>query len=109
MKQAVLLVGHGSRDPEGNKEFVDFARQAGMHYCMLDYVEPSLPTGIANCHQRGAKSVVVLPYFLFTSTLVKEIHRVARKLGCESRSHLGIHPVLLHQRRDEMALPKSQN
>ncbi len=228
MKQTVLLIGHGSKDPEGNAEFTAFAREAGVRYCMLDYVEPSVPTafallseegiaavsvipyflfagghvmydiprlikeaqvkypdmsiklgqhlgfeeallqaavdrlglvkrpasravllvgrgslkaeviaemkwvaqrfrelsgyghvahcfislsspdlrtGILNCRAQGAESVIVLPYFLFTGVLVKQIDQIARALGCEIRPHLGNHPKLIHlvqQRRDEL-------
>ncbi len=72
MKEAVLLVGHGSKDPEGNKEFEDFAARAGMRHCMLDYVEPSLPTALALLAAEGVSELAVIPYFLFAGGHVKK-------------------------------------
>ncbi len=95
MKKAVLLVGHGSKDPEGNAEFEAFAQAAGMRYCMLDYVEPSLPTALASLAAEGITDLAVIPYFLFAGGHVKkdipEIINTARKQYPKMAIYLGRH------------------
>lgn len=95
MKQAVLLIGHGSKDPKGNAEFEAFAKQAGMRYCMLDYVEPSLPSALAQLAEEGIRDLAVIPYFLFAGGHVKrdipEIIDKARNLYPKMTIYLGQH------------------
>ncbi len=103
MKQAVLLIGHGSKDPEGNAEFEAFAKQAGMRYCMLDYVEPSLPNALSQLAEEGITHLAVIPYFLFAGGHVKkdipETIDIARKkypaMTIYLGRHLGLEKVLL--------------
>ena len=74
MKQAILLVGHGSRDPEGNEELLAFAgrvrEQLAGEYpvvetCFLEFAKPNIAQGIANCISGGATQVTVVPIILF--------------------------------------------
>jgi sirohydrochlorin ferrochelatase len=67
----VILVDHGSRRGESNAMLLDvvrdFARSSGM--CIvepahMELAEPSIATAFARCVERGAKTVVVFPYFL---------------------------------------------
>ncbi len=102
MKQAVLLVGHGSKDPEGNKEFETFAARAGMRHCMLDYIEPSLPTALSLLAAEGVRDLAVIPYFLFAGGHVKQdipghIQAAAAKypkMNIRLGRHLGLEPAL---------------
>ncbi|WP_179037843.1 sirohydrochlorin chelatase [Paenibacillus sp. URB8-2] len=71
---AILLVGHGSRDPEGNEEllqFADMVRQAAPQYkietCFLEFVQPDIARGIARCVEQGADRVIVIPIMLFAA------------------------------------------
>ncbi len=95
MKKAVLLVGHGSKDPEGNAEFEAFAQVAGMRYCMLDYIEPSLSTALALLAGEGITDLAVIPYFLFAGGHVKkdipETIEIARKKYPTMAIYLGRH------------------
>jgi len=72
--QAVVLVGHGTKDPEGVAEFVGYVRgirqrsggivEAGV----LEYPTDDLPTvqeGFDRAVRQGATSIVALPLFLF--------------------------------------------
>lgn len=70
----ILLVGHGSRDPEGNEELLQFAesvRRAAPEYkietCFLEFVQPDIAHGIAHCIEEGASRVVVIPIMLFAA------------------------------------------
>ena len=68
VKTAVLLIGHGSRDEEGNEEFLRFVDelQASMTGqtvvgCFLEFAEPNIPAGIEVCMALGATRIVAVP------------------------------------------------
>lgn len=70
---ALLLVAHGSRRPQSNREVTALAEKlsehcsehyAAVHSAFLELAEPSIPEGIRYCVDKGAITVVVLPYFL---------------------------------------------
>jgi len=74
MTQAILLVGHGSRDPEGNLELLAFAERVRtrlaakfpvIETCFLELTTPTIPTGIRTCIERGATQVTLVPIILF--------------------------------------------
>ncbi|CAG7614605.1 hypothetical protein PAESOLCIP111_01728 [Paenibacillus solanacearum] len=72
--EAILLVGHGSRDPEGNEELLQFAetvrRMAPEHVietCFLEFAAPNIMKGIDNCAAQGATRVVLVPIILFAA------------------------------------------
>lgn len=70
--RAILFVGHGSRDPEGNEQvqqFVDCLRprlSASFHVetSFLEFGRPSISEGIARCVEAGAAEVAVIPLIL---------------------------------------------
>ncbi|MDR6224140.1 sirohydrochlorin chelatase [Desmospora profundinema] len=71
---AVLFVGHGSRDPEGNAELLQFTDQVSRHLmtpvietCFLELALPDIPQGIARCVERGATRISVIPIMLFSA------------------------------------------
>ncbi|MGQ9837152.1 MAG: sirohydrochlorin chelatase [Cyanobacteriota bacterium] len=68
----LLLIGHGSRDPEGRQAFLDLAQayQARTPYrpvipCFLELTEPSIAQGIQQCIAQGWQEVVAVPLLLF--------------------------------------------
>ena len=71
MSRAILLVDHGSQLPEANHvldRIADALRtrlpQVVVEVAHMELAEPSLATGLARCAERGARDVVVCPYFL---------------------------------------------
>ena len=77
MNDTVLLVGHGSRIPEGNREIEEFARQWRIRrpdwqidVCFVELAEVLLDDGLANA-ARGAKRVIVVPLILNAAGHVK--------------------------------------
>lgn len=79
--KALLLIAHGSRRAASNDEVRELAKRladrAGDSYDMVDaafleLAEPSIPDGIQCCINRGAREVVVLPYFLSAGRHVAE-------------------------------------
>jgi sirohydrochlorin cobaltochelatase len=71
---AILFVGHGSQDPEGNEEVRQFVRslkeQAGtelVETCFLEFEAPDIAEGISRCVAQGATNVAVIPIILFAA------------------------------------------
>lgn len=70
--KAILLVGHGSRDPEGNEQvrrFIDELRprldpSLLVETCFLEFEMPSISQGIDTCVRKGASHVIVIPIML---------------------------------------------
>ncbi len=73
--QGVILVDHGSRREESNQQleemvrvFASAAETAGKFEIVepahMELASPSIADAFANCVKRGAKSVIVFPYFL---------------------------------------------
>ncbi|MCI3923210.1 sirohydrochlorin chelatase [Paenibacillus sp. TRM 82003] len=72
--EAILLVGHGSRDPEGNEELLRFAEGVKarvpdmlVETCFLELALPSIPQGIARLVEAGATRVTLVPIILFAA------------------------------------------
>lgn len=67
---ALLLIGHGSRDPQAIAEYNGFAENlAGqlhlpVYPCFLEFADPPIVAGLRACVEAGARNVVALPLFL---------------------------------------------
>mgnify|MGYP001247025187 CR=1 FL=1 len=71
---AVLFVGHGSQDPEGNEEVRQFVNGLApqidvpiVETCFLEFEEPNMLAGLTACAKRGATRVAVIPIILFSA------------------------------------------
>ncbi|KIL38647.1 sirohydrochlorin cobaltochelatase [Gordoniibacillus kamchatkensis] len=71
---AILFIGHGSREQEGNREFLQFVELVApslqdyiVESCFLELTPPYIPQGIEACVRRGAKRVVLIPMMLFSA------------------------------------------
>jgi sirohydrochlorin ferrochelatase len=110
----VLLVGHGSREPNGTEEFLQTAalvqRVCGptpVEPCFLEFAAPTIEAGFRNLMQRGVRQVVVVPALLFAAGHAKrdiphEVARVAAEypqVQVRQTSHLGTHEKLLELSR----------
>ncbi|QDU89928.1 Sirohydrochlorin ferrochelatase [Pirellulimonas nuda] len=67
----IIVVDHGSRRDASNALLLEvaelFRRQSGMEIvepAHMELAEPSIATAFDRCVERGAKRVVVMPYFL---------------------------------------------
>ena len=107
---AVIIVDHGSRRDESNSQLVEIVeayrrhgRWAVVEPAHMELAEPSIATAFARCVERGAKFVVVFPYFLAPGTHWSEdIPRLAAEAASPFpgvrhavAAPLGIHPLLL--------------
>jgi len=117
-RTAVLLCGHGSRDPEAIREFelaaaalrallpeFDFATG------YLEFARPTIRDGLALLAGRGARRILAIPGMLFAASHVKndlpwEMNSfIAENPGIDVRlgRDLGIDPKLLEAAADRIA------
>ncbi len=68
---AVLLIAHGSRHKPANDDLHHLATRLAdsgsvpiVVACFLELAEPDIATGGARCVELGARSVLMIPYFL---------------------------------------------
>jgi sirohydrochlorin ferrochelatase len=71
IQTAVLLIAHGSRHEPANDDLRQLAARLVergesdiVEACFLELAEPDIPSGGARCVARGARRVLMLPYFL---------------------------------------------
>ena len=71
VSRGVLVVGHGSRRPEANEDVREAALRIGkrggfalVEPAFLEIEHPNIAEGFAQLVQRGARDIVVHPYFL---------------------------------------------
>ena len=78
MKEGIVLLGHGSKDPEWSQPFEKIAVSLGKRLpavpVFLAYLEhgPSLDEAVAALVAKGALSIRVIPLFLGAGGHVKE-------------------------------------
>jgi len=109
MSVAILLMGHGSRVAEANRaldEIADMvARQGGFDIVEVAFREqhpPNIQSGIDACVARGARRILLYPYFLFAGAhvledLPEEMAEAAKRhpgLEMVLGTPLGVHPKL---------------
>jgi sirohydrochlorin ferrochelatase len=109
MRQALLLIAHGSRQDEANADLHHLAAELSRRgifqtviASFLELAEPGIDEGGARCVAAGAERVVLLPYFLSAGVHVRRDLKAARNRlaaqfpGVEFRlaEPLGRHPLL---------------
>jgi sirohydrochlorin ferrochelatase len=72
----VLVIGHGSKDPEARSALKYVADGLGktyrnVSYCFLEIEEPNIKQGIEACSKNNPDCLVVVPYFLHKGAHVK--------------------------------------
>lgn len=79
----LLFVGRGSSDPDANGDVCKLARVIweGSGYktvetCFIGITHPRLEEGFRRAYMYEAKRIIVLPYFLFTGTLMEKIYSI---------------------------------
>lgn len=97
---AVLLVGRGSSDPDGNADLHKVARLLweGRDYplveaCFVGITAPRVPEGLQRCRRLGARRIAVVPYFLFTGVLEERIRSQAEAF---SAAHPDVDVAVTH-------------
>jgi sirohydrochlorin ferrochelatase len=95
MSPAVLIAGHGSRDPEGIAEFLDLARHFRawrpdwpVEIAFLEFARPTIQEGADRLVRAGARTVVVLPGVLMAAGHAK--NDMASEVRLARRRHPGV-------------------
>lgn len=78
-KEAVLLVGHGSRLPEANDSLGKLVslvagKRPGtkVTYAFMQFASPSLPAALQELACAGMQQVTVVPIFLYAGVHIRE-------------------------------------
>jgi sirohydrochlorin ferrochelatase len=110
MRTALLLIAHGSREPEANADLhqvVAGLRRRGRHALVeaafLELAEPGVDAAAGRCVAQGAERVVLLPYFLSSGVHVRRDLAGARErlaarypqVEFRLAEPLGRHPLLI--------------
>jgi sirohydrochlorin ferrochelatase len=106
---AILIMAHGSRIPEANDAAREVAKMV-QEMTGIDIVEvafremhdPGIQQGIDTCVAKGAKRILLIPYFLFMGAhvqedLPEEIEEARKRhpgLEMTMGPHLGVHRKL---------------
>lgn len=114
---AVLLIAHGSRRDEANHDLVLVAKELGERTeyeivvpSYLELAAPNIPDGAAECVRRGARRVLMLPYFLSAGSHVvddlehyrKEIAAAHAEVEFQLCPPLGRHPLMIDIIQDRL-------
>ena len=86
--KAILLVAHGSKRAKSNNEVISITEKLRrvcanqfsiVQAAFLEFSEISIPDGIKLCIEKGATSIVVLPYFLNSGKhLMEDIPKIVK-------------------------------
>ena len=107
---AILVVGHGTRNPSGAVQLHDLVSQmqskvpnAVVAGCFLELAEPSIDKAIEQLREQSVRKILVVPVLLFTAAHAKEdipdaVAAAAVPAGIEilgQTTSLGTHPSVL--------------
>ncbi len=110
----LLFVGRGSSDPDANGDVYKLARimWEGSGYktvetCFIGITHPRLEEGFRRAYLYQPKRIIVLPYFLFTGTLMEKIFTITTQqeeqypnIDFACLPEMGIAPELLQILRE---------
>ena len=106
----IVIVDHGSRRASSNAMLEEFVRRFvdATHYPIvepahMELAEPSIAAAFARCVERGARRVVVMPYFLSPGRhWHQDIPALTRAAAAEHPgieylvgSPIGLHPLMV--------------
>jgi len=99
MSTAVLIMAHGSRIAEANdaaREVAKMVQEMTGHEIVevsfRELHEPDIQQGIDNCVARGAKKILLIPYFLFMGAHVQ--HDLPEEIETAQKRHPGLEMVM---------------
>ncbi|PNH04072.1 Sirohydrochlorin cobaltochelatase [Tetrabaena socialis] len=108
-KVGVVIVDHGSRKKESNEMLVEFGRLYGsltghdiVEIAHMEIAEPTIEQAVGRCAARGARTVVVAPYFLSRGRhiqqdiplLVAQAAEAHPGLSCVIADPIGLDPLM---------------
>jgi sirohydrochlorin ferrochelatase len=107
---ALVIIAHGSREPDANADAVYLAQAienrgayAIVEAAFLELAEPTIDKAVETCVRRGARKVVLVPYFLSAGVHVRrDLAELTRRLSIDHpetafrlAEPLGRHPGLV--------------
>jgi sirohydrochlorin cobaltochelatase len=113
----LLLIGHGSRDPQGRQNLLDFATtyqaldtSRPIVPCFLELTEPTIQQGVDRCVEQGYDQISALPVLLFAARhnkfdITNELDRARQRhpqVQFHYGRHFGITPEVLTLWRDRL-------
>jgi sirohydrochlorin cobaltochelatase len=117
IQRPVLLIGHGSRDPDGRQSLLDFAavyqqldQSRPVIPCFLELTEPSIQQGVDRCVAEGYTDLSALPVLLFAARhnkfdVTNELDRARQRhpqVTFHYGRHFGITPDILNLWRSRL-------
>ena len=110
MKEAVLLLAHGSRRSEANEEWENIWRLFAERHAdllmvgsFIEFAEPSLEEGVRQLVRQGAEKVYIVPLFLTVGNHLRQniperlqvLREEYPKINLELTEHLGVDSLLI--------------
>lgn len=75
----ILVLGHGSRSQEANESLVticDMIKEQGeftlVQPAYMEHCDPNLKQGVESLLEKGAKKILLMPFFLYRGIHLKE-------------------------------------
>ncbi len=118
LQRPLLMIGHGSKDPEGRQSLLDFANayqaldsSRPVVPCFLELTEPSIQEGVDRCVEQGYTEISALPILLFAARhnkfdVTNELDRARARhpqVKFYYGRHFGISQGILDLWRDRLA------
>ncbi|SDN99342.1 sirohydrochlorin chelatase [Alkalicoccus daliensis] len=115
----ILLIGHGSRDEDGVREFHEMTAKVQeklphlpITTCFLELAEPCIGDGIDSCAAEGAEEIIAIPVILskarhFQHDIPEELLEAWEKypnITIRYGEPLGTHSMLVHAIIDQIRL-----
>jgi len=109
VRQAIVVVGRGSSDPDANGDFAKIVRLVGEAAdsaitmpAFIGIAQPTFPEALELVARSRPDRLVVLPYFLFAGRLISQLEQQLANFSTHHRwikthlaPHLGLHAGLL--------------
>lgn len=110
LQRPLLLIGHGTRDPDGRQTFIDFAtayqnldHSRPVIPCFLELTTPTIQDGVSQCLEQGYADLSALPLLLFAARhnkfdITNELDHARQhypQVQFHYGRHFGIHPRIL--------------
>lgn len=96
---AILIMAHGSRIAEANDAAREVAKMVQemtgeeiVEVSFRELHEPDIQQGIDNCVARGAKKILLVPYFLFMGAHVQ--HDLPQEIEAAQKRYPGLEMVM---------------
>ncbi|MCK9197278.1 MAG: CbiX/SirB N-terminal domain-containing protein [Syntrophales bacterium] len=98
-KEAVILMGHGSRVPgagEGMEKVAQWLKEKRsgtmIEICYMSELGPHFPEILEKCVREGADKIIVMPYFLHLGIHLRE--DIPAMMGKEAKKYPGLTLIL---------------